>query len=601
MALEHFPFSVSPLLLMALALGVTPAFAHTDDSQTLRMFYDEKDLAVVTRTVRPASQSAEEMTVITAEEIRMRNVHTLADLIATIPGVQASLAGGPGSSLLSLSLQGVPQSHVLVTMDGITLNNLNDAYPDLAVIPVGIIERVEIITGPASSAWGPSVGGVINVITREPEDEHPVSGTAHASTGTALATDLRGDVTGTVGTLGYYLYGGMFRTGGMTPVEMGVHDAAAYGKFVWQPGVGNRVALTAGYGRSNREPTIEPIVNPLYRDDGRQFMATLAATRDLTDSAGLSLLLRTMHRNTDERLVSAGGPLLADHPVAEEYLGASTTFTWKDELQNLAAGVDYDHGDGSYNSVVLPKRNLDRWGIFASDTITFQDFSVTPGIRYDRVSTSGDYYSPSLGVVWRVTPHTRFRGSVARGYGLPQLVPNLSPGLIFTWQAGFESQDWDPVLFHCHYFYSTVDGIPVSRTLVENRRNRGVEAGFSTEPYFHTSLSANLVYIDSRSDATGNLVPGAPRLTSDIGVTYADGPFKGLLAGHYIQWNDAPGVSAQSTFIWDLNLSGEVYTAGHRRLELFLSLHNLFDGSQYPAELFTNPGRWVEGGVRAVF
>ena len=89
MALVRSPLSISPLFLMALALGVTPAFAHTDDSQTLGMFYDERDLAVVTRTVRPASQSAEEVTVITAEEIRMRNVHTLADLIATIPGVSA--------------------------------------------------------------------------------------------------------------------------------------------------------------------------------------------------------------------------------------------------------------------------------------------------------------------------------------------------------------------------------------------------------------------------------------------------------------------------------------------------------------------------------
>ena len=577
------------------------ASALTDDSETLRMFYDDQDLAVVTRTVRPASESAEEMTVITAEEIRRRNVHTLADLIATIPGVQASLAGGPGSSLVSLSLQGIPYSHLLITMDGVTLNNLTDAYPDLAIIPVGIIERVEIIRGPSSSAWGPSVGGVINIITREPEADYPFSGSAHASTGTALATDLRGDVTGTAGTLGYYLYGGMFRTDGMTPIESGVHDAAAYGKFVWRPGTGNRVALTVGYGKSNREAIVEPVLNPLFRDDGRQVMATVTAARDLTNNAGLALMIRTMHRNSDDRLISPAGPLLADHPVSENYLGASMTFTWKDKLQNLVTGIDYDHGEGSYSSVLMPKRNLDRLGIFAGDTITFQNFSLTPGVRYDRVSTFSDYMSPSLGLVWRVTPHTLLRSSIARGYGLPQLTQNLSPGLIFTWQAGFETQDWDPVLIHCHYFYSTVDSIPVFRIIVDNRRNQGVDVGFRTEPYFHTTLSANLVYIDSRSDATGDPVPGAPCLTSDIGVTYAEGPLTGLLAGHYIRWNDDPTVSSRSTFIWDLNLTGVIYTAGQRRLELFLSLHNLFDSSQYPAAHYTNPGRWGEGGVRAVF
>jgi len=34
-------------------------------------------------------------------------------------------------------------------------------------IPVDIIERIEIIKGPASSSWGSALGGVVNIITKD--------------------------------------------------------------------------------------------------------------------------------------------------------------------------------------------------------------------------------------------------------------------------------------------------------------------------------------------------------------------------------------------------------------------------------------------------
>ena len=52
------------------------------------------------------------------------------------------------------TLQGATFEQVLVLEDGITLNWLDGGAPGIASIPVRNVERVEIVKGPGSSAWG---------------------------------------------------------------------------------------------------------------------------------------------------------------------------------------------------------------------------------------------------------------------------------------------------------------------------------------------------------------------------------------------------------------------------------------------------------------
>ena len=52
---------------------------------------------------------------------------------------------------------------------------------------------------------------------------------------------------------------------------------------------------------------------------------------------------------------------------------------------------------------------------------------------------------------------------------------------------------------------------------------------------------------------------------------------------------------------WDLNLNRKLYAGENASTEIFLTAHNLFNGSQYLAEDLTNPDRWVEAGIRIKF
>ena len=91
-------FFIILLPLLHLSLD-RPALAEfQEDMETLGLYYDPKDLVVsATRSPRPISQSAENITIITAKQIEMMGAHTLVDVFANVSGIQAADRGGPGS------------------------------------------------------------------------------------------------------------------------------------------------------------------------------------------------------------------------------------------------------------------------------------------------------------------------------------------------------------------------------------------------------------------------------------------------------------------------------------------------------------------------
>ena len=97
------------LALLCLCIWLVPALLHAAEAEedTLGLFsaWQEEDAGGATRSPKPLSQTAENVTVITSAEIAHLNAHTLADVLDTVPGLQLSHNGGPGiiayTSLLS--------------------------------------------------------------------------------------------------------------------------------------------------------------------------------------------------------------------------------------------------------------------------------------------------------------------------------------------------------------------------------------------------------------------------------------------------------------------------------------------------------------------
>ena len=133
-----------------------------DEMRLLDIYFHPKDLVIsATRHPKPIAKTAENITIVTAEEIRNMNAHSVADVLNRVPGLFVNYNQDFAAPSL-IKIQGSDEHHVLVLLDGVRWNFLAGGNAEVNSIPVDIIDRIEVVRGPASSAWGSSLGGVVN-------------------------------------------------------------------------------------------------------------------------------------------------------------------------------------------------------------------------------------------------------------------------------------------------------------------------------------------------------------------------------------------------------------------------------------------------------
>ncbi len=119
---------------------------------------------------REVSSTPAQVVVFTQEDIKKTGVKTLAELLENIALVTGKdLTGNPIQR--SVDLRGFPQgTEVIVFLNGVKLNNIVDNSVDLEIVPINIIERVEVYSGALAPFYGGgAIGGVINIITKKGE------------------------------------------------------------------------------------------------------------------------------------------------------------------------------------------------------------------------------------------------------------------------------------------------------------------------------------------------------------------------------------------------------------------------------------------------
>ena len=133
----------------------------------------EREITVTGSLIKnPNLVRATPVIVTTSEEIELRQSNVAEDVLREIPGIVPSIGsavnnGNGGASFVDL--RGLGPSRNLVLLDGnrIVPADLSGAV-DLNNIPLALIDRVESLTGAASTTYGAdAVAGVVNFITKK--------------------------------------------------------------------------------------------------------------------------------------------------------------------------------------------------------------------------------------------------------------------------------------------------------------------------------------------------------------------------------------------------------------------------------------------------
>jgi len=105
--------------------------------------------------------------------LQAKPFQSLSDALSEQPGISVLHDGVWGTDI---SLRGLSRENVVTLIDGNRISTSTDVAARLSMISLSDIDRVEIIKGASSSLYGTgAVGGIVNIITKEPNFQNEFS------------------------------------------------------------------------------------------------------------------------------------------------------------------------------------------------------------------------------------------------------------------------------------------------------------------------------------------------------------------------------------------------------------------------------------------
>jgi outer membrane receptor for ferrienterochelin and colicins len=373
------------------------------------------------------------------------------------------------------------------------------------------------VKGASSALYGSdAIGGVVNIITREPAK--PFTATLTAAAGNFGVADLRSDLgfkrekLSGVLSLGRHKNNGFDLNPATYPTEgAGYHRYDAYGKLKYQ--FNDNFSLfgfansywNESHGRVQGEP-VAPGDNGLQTNDVKDNSQNYGLTADYTFNDRTAFQARGYFSRYDEVVRGTrqmNGAAIPEGNLFQRYgkFDATVSHLWG-ERQFIQAGVEFttDRYSG-INRLQNDKAQAETQVIWAQDKINIvKRLTLTIGARYDNHSIFGSAASPKIGLNYKVTDWASLRASWGRGFRAPDLGQlryrfanpasfyqvignaNLSPEHSGSWQIGGEFSAFK---------HKGRLGINYFRNDIRNLIN-SVSLGFVTSPgQVATLLAAN--------------------------------------------------------------------------------------------------------------
>lgn len=161
----------------------------------------EHIVVTATKTARKLSEIPMSTTVFTEDDIKTIGARNLSDVFQNLPGVFIN----PNAE--KITIRGVGGKGTLLLIDGRRIGSEYSFIYDTKRISANSIERIEVVKGPAGALYGSAaLGGVINIITKKPQENLAASIGAQIGANTSghgWFTQIDSDIRARIGNTGY--------------------------------------------------------------------------------------------------------------------------------------------------------------------------------------------------------------------------------------------------------------------------------------------------------------------------------------------------------------------------------------------------------------
>ncbi|EKM7811235.1 TonB-dependent siderophore receptor [Klebsiella aerogenes] len=145
----------------------------------------DTETMVVYSTAEEALKQQPGVSIITADDIAKEPpVNDLSEIIRKMPGVNltGNSASGSRGNNRQIDIRGMGPENTLILIDGVPVTSRNsvryswrgerDTRGDSNWVPAEMVERIEVLRGPAAARYGSgAAGGVVNIITKRPTND----------------------------------------------------------------------------------------------------------------------------------------------------------------------------------------------------------------------------------------------------------------------------------------------------------------------------------------------------------------------------------------------------------------------------------------------
>lgn len=473
---------------------------------------------VVTGTMKEVSklESAVPVEIYTPVFFKRNPVPNLFESLQNINGIRPQLNCNVCNTG-DIHINGLEGPYTMIMIDGMPIvSGLSTVY-GLSGIPSALIERVEVVKGPASTLYGSeAVGGLINVITKKPSSAPLVSADVMGTSWSEFNTDL--GVKYKVGEKAQSLFGLNYfnfqrpidKNGdGFTDITL-QNRISLFNKISFDRkdnrvfSIGGRYVYENRWGGQMQWTPKDRGSNEIYAESIYTKRWEVIGAYQLPIREKITFQFSANGHNQDSYYGTTPfaaqqyigfGQFTWDKKIAEKHdllIGTALRYTYYDD-NTPATSLDNVNAP---SKVVLP-------GIFAQDEISLSaNHKLLLGLRYDYNSIHGSILTPRLNYKWTSTDKKNvLRASFGNGYRVANVFTEDHAALTGARKVEFTEElkperSWNGNLNYVRkFFLSNGSFVGLDATAFYTFFNNRIIPDYLTDPnkIIYSNLAGNAV------------------------------------------------------------------------------------------------------------